>query len=145
MKTLTDVLESSMTSLYESIFDTFDDEGNVTTDSSEFIKQGIIDWIKENYHDCKITFDKKQTRDGKYIVNSISNVIIKNDDLEHLTNGQFVWGIVKGLFDCSESKIQSLEGAPVKVGQSFDCSDCKSLKSLKGVPKEVGWGYYCSK
>ena len=66
-----------MKTLYESIFDTFDDEGNVTTDSSELIKQEIINWIKENYRDCKITFDKKQTRDGKYIVN-ISNVKIKN-------------------------------------------------------------------
>ena len=144
MKTLTDVLESSMTSLYESIFDTFDDEGNVTTDSSELIKQEIIDWINENCRDCKIIFDDKKTEDGKYIVNC-DNVYIFNKNITSLTNGQFIWGNITGTFSCFGCKqLKSLKGAPKYVGEWFDCHECDNLISLEGAPERVGDWFDCN-
>ena len=46
--------------------------------------------------------------------------------------------VVNGGFNCSNTSISSLEGAPEKVGGSFNCGDCESLVSFKGAPKEVG-------
>ncbi|MBR5804292.1 MAG: hypothetical protein IKY31_08160 [Bacteroidaceae bacterium] len=127
-----------------SIFDTLDDEGNVTTDSSELIKQEIIDWIKKycggaehNYNKIKIDY-----KDGKYIVNWAEDVIVSSD-APSLNNGLFVWGKIVGIFDCSEcNKLKSLEGAPTEV-LDFDCSICENLTSLEGAPQKVYGNFYC--
>jgi len=50
---------------------------------------------------------------------------------------------VGGFFDCSDNQLTSLEGAPKHVGESFSC-DNNNLTSLKGAPKYVGKGFYCS-
>ena len=49
---------------------------------------------------------------------------------------------IGGHFDCSDTKITSLEGAPQKVGGDFDCSDT-DITSLDGAPGEIGEYFYC--
>lgn len=51
--------------------------------------------------------------------------------------------IVEGDFDCSYTKIKSLNGSPAKVGGSFDCSNT-AVFSLEGGPSWVGEDYDCS-
>ena len=101
----------------------------------------IKDYINTNYiAKGELTF--KQTNGG-YIVNCYGDVIVKNRNIEKLTDG-FMWGEVKGNFDCTQcSNLKSLEGAPEKVGRNFYCGGCNSLTSLEGAPKEVGEDFYC--
>ena len=47
-----------------------------------------------------------------------------------------------GIFDCFDSELTSLEGAPSHVGGDFYCSRNK-LTSLDGAPSHVG-SFYCS-
>ena len=53
------------------------------------------------------------------------------------------FGNVGGYFDCNESHLTTLEGAPNKVGGYFVC-DNNNLTSLEGAPKEVGGGFSCN-
>ena len=46
-------------------------------------------------------------------------------------------------FDCSNSKLTTLEGSPQRVGINFDCSG-NQLTTLKGAPQEVGRDFDCS-
>ena len=50
---------------------------------------------------------------------------------------------IGGNFDCSNTKITSLEGAPREVGGFFSCSNTK-ITSLKGAPRKVGGTFDCS-
>lgn len=45
-------------------------------------------------------------------------------------------------FDCSDSKLTTLQGAPSHVGDSFDCS-YNALTSLEYAPEYVGRGFFC--
>ena len=47
-----------------------------------------------------------------------------------------------GYFDCSNTKITSLQGAPTSVGGSFDCQNTK-ITSLEGAPTSVGDDFNC--
>jgi hypothetical protein len=126
----------------ESFFDNEIDDSKQFEDS---VKDEIKQFLGDNYKGrCSIS--KNPDADGNYIVNSKSNIEIKNKKITSLTNGCFVWGEVGGDFDCSECmSLTSLEGAPKKVGGSFECLNCHSLKSLEGAPKEVGWFFDCEK
>jgi hypothetical protein len=62
--------------------------------------------------------------------------------LESLAGIQF--GTVTGSFSCSYNQLTSLEGAPQKVGGDFDCSHNK-LTSLEGAPQTVGNDFYCDR
>lgn len=53
------------------------------------------------------------------------------------------FGVVTGYFSCEHMKLESLEGAPIKVMEDFICKRNK-LTSLEGAPKEVGWDFDCS-
>ena len=48
----------------------------------------------------------------------------------------------KGNFDCSNSKLTSLEGAPREVGGSFYCNH-NNFTSLEGAPEKVGGYFNC--
>jgi hypothetical protein len=50
---------------------------------------------------------------------------------------------ITGNFNCGDSKITSLEGAPKEVGGNFNCYDT-NITSLEGAPKVVGGNFYCS-
>ena len=72
----------------------------------------------------------------------------------YIYNGHFVWTDnegneieppqkVSGNFDCSNTKITSLEGAPMKVHGSFSCEGTR-ITSLKGAPQKVSGFFSCS-
>ena len=110
----------------------------------------------------KLTFENVN---GTCIANCSGTVRVKNKEIVKLTEG-FVWGEIKGNFNCSRCKnlrtlegvpkyvrgyftcyscinLESLEGSPEYVGGDFNCISCYNLESLKGAPKEVGKDFYC--
>lgn len=139
--------------------------------SDDFIINDIIDWIKEHYSLAggKLSVSKKPNKNGKYVVNYTDTVAFKHHkfgDAESITNGNFVWGTVKGSFHCTNLRglesledcprkvgkvfncgendnLISLEGAPEYIGGAFRCDGCKNLKTLKGVPEKIGGDFYC--
>jgi len=50
---------------------------------------------------------------------------------------------VGGNFYCANTKITSLEGAPTSVGDNFNCHNTK-ITSLEGAPTSVGGDFYCT-
>ena len=52
------------------------------------------------------------------------------------------FGHIRKNFNCSESRLSSLEGAPQSVGGDFSCS-YNTLASLEGAPQSVGGDFYC--
>lgn len=52
------------------------------------------------------------------------------------------FGHIRKNFNCSESRLSSLEGAPLSVGGDFSCS-YNTLASLEGAPQSVGGDFYC--
>jgi hypothetical protein len=53
------------------------------------------------------------------------------------------FGHVTARFGCSESRLETLVGAPHTVGKEFTCSKNR-LTSLEGAPKSVGGGFWCA-
>lgn len=51
---------------------------------------------------------------------------------------------VHGTFNVCSSKLESLEGGPDTVDNSYICADCDSLESLKGAPATVPGTFNCS-
>ena len=104
----------------------------------------IKEFIDENYDVKSYTISKKPNKDGKYVVDSKSDIMVKNKNITNLTNDLFVWGEVGRDFDCRHcSSLTSLKGTPEKVGGSFRCPYCDSLTSLEGAPKKVGENFNC--
>ena len=129
-----------MKPLRESLLD-----GDLVGKTDEMIKDEIKVFLKENFKGaslCKIS--RTPNSDGKYEVSSTKDIEVINRNITSLTNGMFIWATVDGIFSCSFCfKLESLEGAPEKVGGGFYCSYCSKLKSLKGAPKEVKGDFYC--
>ena len=125
-----------MKNLYESLLDDFD-----TLSDKLDPKGDVIEFLKRNVDEFKkLVISDKPNKDGLYEVSSRGDVTFYNrDDSKRLTNGLFIWTTIKGDFDCSwNTKLETLEGGPKKVGGRFTCSRCTSLKSLEWAPKEVG-------
>ena len=112
----------------------------------KLLKKEIKKWIKENYDCTRLEISDKPNENGLYEVNA-RNATVKNKNTISLTNGMFEWKEIQASFNCSGCyKLESLRGAPKKVGNDFICVHCKSLKTLEGAPKEVGGDfhyYYC--
>lgn len=142
MKTLTTVLESAVTPLYESLLDDFDD---LEKASNSDIKASIIDFVKNNYKGIeKITLSDKINDDGKYVVDIKGYNIQLGQNIKKLTNDLFIFGTVEGDFKCAHChSLISLEGAPQKIKGDFACYTCSKLKTLEGGPKEVGGNFVC--
>lgn len=127
----------------------------------------ITEWIKEHYrgmgpyevehygalavkHDwADLSFRDEKTSDGKYIVDFKGNLEFYGNDrdkLKSLTNGMFVWGHVDGgfIYNAYQGKLESLEGAPMRVGCGFTCNGSSKLKTLEGAPEYVGKGFNCN-
>lgn len=135
MKTLTTVLETAMTPLYESLLDDFD-----SIEGRSNYRQEVADFISQ-YCQCSdsVKISQKPNKNGYYEVSTRGTIMISNDKL---TNGLFIWKEV-GSFWCTGSNIETLEGSPLKVKELFNCNNCPQLKSLKGAPKKVGM-FSCS-
>ena len=150
MKSLKDYVNESVWDINESYLNesVWDIEDNIEDDNKEFALNGIKKFIDDKYYDnlsqyCEYIYDDKR---GKYIVNlKGKQTVMLKEEAEQLTNGSFEWGIVSREFNCCDCpKLESLEGAPKKVGWSFVCSECPNLESLEGAPKEVGGDFGCS-
>ena len=138
MKTLTNILESSVTPLCESLLDDFED-----LSSKLDPRQEVEKFLQDNY--TGIFVISKKPINGKYEVYGKSDISVKNHKLAELTNGLFIWDSAVRNFMCAGCrKLKSLEGAPRKVGESFDISWCFELESLEGGPEEVGYNFSCS-
>lgn len=133
-------------------------------EASELI---ITEWIKEHYrgmgpyeveyygalaikHDWNdLSFRDEKTSDGKFIVDFKGNLEFygtDRDKLKSLTNGMFVWGNVDGAFiyNADQGKLETLKGAPMRVGCGFTCNGSSRLKTLEGAPEYVGKGFNCN-
>ena len=128
-----------MKTLYESLLD-----DDLIDKTDKMIKDEIKSFLKENYNGV-VKISKKPNADGKYEVSSTKKITVKNRNITSLTNGMFVWTVVRGTFGCDSCySLKSLEGAPKEVGGDFNCNNCDSLTSLEGAPKKVGGNFYCS-
>ena len=129
-----------MKSLYESLLDDFD-----TIASKIDPEDTIIQYLQANYFGCKKEYvEMKLGEDGKYIVNLYNDLTPRKIKLKEITNGMFVFGVIRGSVDFEGTQISSLEGSPREVQGFFDCSYCPNLKSLKGGPKMVDGAFYCT-
>ena len=119
-----------------------DDEDIVFNDDN--IKPEIKKFIEDNYRCVQFTISNKPNKDGKFVVDG-KTVQVINKNITSLTNNLFIWGKVKGEFNCSKcDSLTSLEGAPEKTDGRFSCNSCNSLTSLKGAPKKVNGRFDCS-
>lgn len=122
----------------------------------------------EEFLDKYYKFKRPYTIDqegGEYVVNTKGDVSFGlRETYPTLTNGQFRFGIVNGSFDCSNTDITSLEGAPERcknfycasnplttlegspkiVDITFSCFRCDELKDLTGAPEVVKGQFMCS-
>ena len=116
-----------------------------TLDSgNEAIRQNIKKWIKDNFRVVGLKISDIPNEEGKYKVSAL-DVDVTNKNITSLTNGMFIWTIVRGYFTCSYCpSLKTLEGAPKEVGCNFYCSNCQSLTSLKGAPKLINGNFSCS-
>ena len=127
-----------MKSLRESLLD-----DDLIDKTDKMIKDEIKSFLKENYNGV-VKISKKPNADGKYEVSSTKKITVKNRNITSLTNGMFVWTVVRGTFGCDSCySLTSLEGAPKEVGEHFYCDNCYSLKSLEGAPEKVGGSFSC--
>lgn len=102
--------------------------------ADEAVKVIIEEWIKENYIADDIKISDLPNKDGLYEV-SAGEVILKNTNLEYLTNNLFVWKNVENIFFCNCLKLKSPEGAP-EVSGKYYCTNCYSLNA-NGIPDEI--------
>ena len=128
-----------MKSLRESLLD-----NDLVEKTDNLIRDGILDFLVKNY-EGSYKISEKPNKDDLYEVSCTNRVNIINENITSLTNGYFIWTIVKGSFICHNcNSLKSLEGAPKEVGGSFYCFNCVSLTSLKGAPEKVGGTFDCS-
>lgn len=150
-------MKTFKTSLKESLLSDEDELLN-QSDTSVFKKQ-ITDWIDEYFIVKTLSISDEPNEDGKYVVNADNVKVNPNTagKLVALTNGMFIWGVVKRYFTCRWCKnLTSLEGAPKVCGtfacnyndsitsfkgcpdaNSIECSWCKNLVSLEGCPQKL--------
>lgn len=127
--------------LIESILDVDDNVEKF----DKFYHNAIKKFITDNYKSITraVKISDKPNKDGKYEVSCDKDVVVKNKKITSLTNDMFIWAKVGGSFDCSTCySLKSLEGSPKEVDKHFDCSWCWSLTSLEGAPEKVG-GFCC--
>ena len=97
----------------------------------------IYDVIKiNNKHEVNIAFPDR-TNEGSTV--GEVTLMANNKNLQKLTNGKFVFGIIEGNFYCGGTNITSLEGAP-KACYNFYCggTDITSLKGIENMRCNIG-------
>ena len=130
MKALKDVFEGIL------------DKGNknsVGNNIKDYYIPEIKEFLKKNYVGT-FKISKTPNSEGKFVVDSNTNVRLKNYFAETLTNDLFVFGTIDGNFECG-GVFSTLDGAPEKVIGNFICYG-NELTSLKGCPY-VGGHFIC--
>ena len=94
-------------------------------------------------------FEVKKTQQpfkatGKVTTRSDGTIDVDGDVEYHSTATSLAarFGNVSSHFDCSFTKITSLEGAPQLVDKDFHCYNTL-ITSLKGAPQSVGGDFHC--
>lgn len=137
MKTLMDIMKSSMTSLYESILD---DEEELLDNNYILIEK----WLDENVDIYKDSFEYEKSYEIKNNIVNINGSITFKSTCEKIPTNLFKFGIVTGTVNCSRTKFKTLEGMPKDVKGEFACDNCSKLTSLKGAPEKVGLEFSCT-
>lgn len=106
-------------------------------------RQLVIDFLSDNYNYTNITkswnISEKPNKKGLFEVCSKSSlgILLLNFNLESLTNGLFEFTECENFICAGAKHLKSLEGSPRIVKDTFNCSNCNSLKTLKDCPKEA--------
>ena len=139
---------------------------NGDTDIAELMIMDIINAVYKIKKSTKLEIIPVKNENGKYTVNAVGDVEVKDRSIKTLVNDVFEWGEVDGEFSVwkcvnltnlegspkiltggynanSCPKLVSLEGAPEQT-EDFYCVNCASLKTLKGAPKRVLNVFNCS-
>lgn len=86
-------------------------------------------------------------KDGKNIVDIDGSIYVRPSrkfNINHLTDRLFKFGKVSVNFVCAGCpNLESLDGAPIEVGEDFNCDNDIKLTSLNGAPKKVK-NFHCS-
>lgn len=156
-----------MKTLYTYINESLLDDEDVI--AGDFVRRQdhnkITEFLRKNYYMPEKFTISNEPVDGKYVVDCVFDIRVKNLSLKSLTSEQFVWGKVGGKFNCVDCQslktlegapkevryfdckfcdsLKTLQGAPEKVSDDFNCTGCQSLKSLEGAPKNVGGDFRC--
>lgn len=139
MRTLTTVLESTVTPLYESLLDDFEDLSAPI--SPKIIKEEIKQFLKTNYvSPSRFHISRKPNEDGYYEVDHPNRIIFRGS-AESLTNGKFVFVNCRSFAVESSHRLKNLIGAPKEVKFGFSVFNCGGLESLEGITEKTGFGY----
>lgn len=122
----------SLSSIKESLLD---DEDELASNDIPLIE----DFLKKNYK-LSGSYNIRE-EDGRYFIDVNGDVCITNYHMDQLTLSLFSFGVVTGGFNCEESDIKTLEGAPQECDE-FICGYCEKLESLVGGPQEVSHGMF---
>lgn len=160
-------MKRNIIDIYEGILGDVDDVlAKGDTDIAEVMVMDIINAVYRIKKSTKLEIIPVKNENGKYTVNAIGDVAVKDRSIKTLVNDVFEWGEVDGNFSVwkcinltnlegspksltggynanSCSKLVSLEGAPEQT-KDFFCVNCASLKTLKGAPKCVLDDFNCS-
>ena len=107
----------------------------------------VVAWFLSTKYDIfgSYSIEDDPVNPGLYIVNITGTIGVRDHSISHYTNELFRFGEVTGTFHGTGcTSLESLEGAPKKVGGEFNCSFCDGLKTIKGSPEEVGGNFYCT-
>lgn len=139
-----------MRTLYESILDDIDVQ--MATGEYDVAEDVIRDIIQKDYRLYKnyksdITVVGK-TESGKILINGKGKIEFINKTAKSVVNDMFEWNEFEGEFNCFKCNIESLEGFPRKINNSYygcgiNVDKCKNLKTLKGGPNVVYGNFYC--
>jgi hypothetical protein len=88
---------------------------------------------------CEYYGIKNWSINSEGLVDVNGNVYLKKWDLGKIP---IKFGRVSGYFNCSSSRLKSLEGSPRWVGDYFECVG-NDLETLNGGPVEVGGNFHC--
>lgn len=130
-----------MKTLYNSILG--DMESTLEAGNNILIREQVIDFLSANYNYTNITkswnISEKPNKKGLFEVCSKSSlgILLLNFNIESLTNGLFEFTECENFICAGAKHLKSLEGSPRIVKETFNCSNCNSLKTLKDCPKEA--------
>ena len=123
-----------MKSLRESLLD-----NDLVEKTDNLIRDGILDFLVKNY-EGSYKISEKPNKDDLYEVSCTNRVNIINENITSLTNGYFIWTVVKGSFichNCNSLKNEIIEYA-IKNQNIFFVQDSKDFVFGNDITKTIG-------